>query len=100
MVVLKIGVDKDVKDVPREDDDGRIALIAFEMRSCFPVKWTAATELEFQSDGGAEFSDFDLREDGGEYCDYDEDNDISVELKLCDHVFAEFRGSKKKGKRR
>ena len=98
VTVLKIGVDKDVKDVPREDDDGRIALVAFEMRSAFPTKWTPTTELALESEGGAEFDDFDLREEP-EYCDYDEDNDISVELRVTESVFSEYRAGKKKKKR-
>ena len=96
VTVLKIGVDKDVKDVPREDDEGRIALAAFEMRSAFPTKWTPTTELTMESEGGASFDDFDLREDNGEYCDYDEDNDISIELRIVESVFSEYRAGKKK----
>ena len=98
--MLKLGADKDVKDVPREDDEGRIALAAFEMRGAFPVKWTPTTELELESEGGAEFSDFDLREDNGEWCDYDEENDISVELKITESVFSEYRSGKKKNKKK
>ena len=59
-------------------DDGFVPVAAFEMRGCELKSWSkAGTRAVVVTEGGTAFEDVELHED---WCEYDEENDASVQL--------------------
>ena len=59
-------------------DDGFVPMVAFEMRGCELKSWSKeGTRAVVVTEGGASFEGVELHED---WCEYDEENDASVQL--------------------
>ena len=97
----------DLKDVTRNNyelgDVGEfVPIVAFECRGCDIVGFSFQDPFTVETQGGFIFNDVELED--GEWCDYDEENDLSVmitsaESKIESHSGKGGKGGKGKKKR-
>ncbi|QDZ20649.1 DUF866 domain-containing protein [Chloropicon primus] len=74
-----------------EEDNGQfVTFAAFECRNCVPTKWHQLSELSCESTEGKKFDEVDLSED--DWCDYDDENDLSVSISNLESTFEVHRG--------
>ena len=73
-----------------EDQGGYVTFAAFECRNCVPIKWHQLRELVCESTEGKSFDGVDLSED--DWCDYDDENDLSVSISNLESTFEVHKG--------
>ncbi|CEM17535.1 unnamed protein product [Vitrella brassicaformis CCMP3155] len=78
-----------IKGVTRDytaDDSGKeVPIVAFECRGVEPVVWHPQGGYTVKSTGGKVFQDIEF--DNTEWCDYDENKDLSVGIYNLSHSF-------------
>mmetsp|Transcript_2264 Transcript_2264/g.3222 ORF Transcript_2264/g.3222 Transcript_2264/m.3222 type:complete len:162 (-) Transcript_2264:11-496(-) len=64
------------KEISAKDSGKFVPIAAFECRGLEIISWHPSTDFIATSEGGFCFGEIDLSE--GDWCEYDEENDISV----------------------